>query len=169
MLLGTGCTMSPRQASVTAMELKDWLNVVAVLLSPVFAVQITVWLADRKERRARRLALFHTLMSTRGSLGVNGRLAPEHVKALNMIEIEFHDQKSSKPIVEAWRSYLDHLNNDAPSNEAQWAVWNSKREDLMVCYFMRWGKRLDTRLIRHPFDVRHTHLKVMLMSNWTAS
>ena len=42
MLLVSGCAMSPRQVSIMAMELKDWLNVVAVLLSPVFAVQITV-------------------------------------------------------------------------------------------------------------------------------
>jgi hypothetical protein len=114
------------------MELKDWLNVVAVLLSPLFAVQITVWLADRKEKRGRMLALFHTLMATRGSLGANGRLAPEHVKALNMIDIEFHGVKSASPIVDAWKGYLDHLNNLAPANDAQWEVWNSKREDLMV-------------------------------------
>jgi hypothetical protein len=114
------------------MDLKDWLNVLAVFLSPLFAVQITVWLADRKGKRARRLSLFHTLMATRGSLGANGRLAPEHVKALNMLDIEFHGQKSAKPIIDTWKSYLDHLTNAAPTNDAQWEVWNSRRDDLMV-------------------------------------
>lgn len=124
--------MSLPGVMLAGMELKDWLNVVAVLLSPLFAVQITVWLTDRKEKRTRKLSLFHTLMATRGSLGANGRLAPEHVKALNMIDIEFYGEKSAKPVIDAWKGYLDHLSNASPMNDAQWEVWNNKRDDLMV-------------------------------------
>ena len=93
-------------------------------------------------------------MSTRWSLGANGRLAPEHVKALNMIEIEFHGKKSSKPIIEAWRSYLDHLNNNAPASEAQWAVWNSKREDFMVALLHAMGRALGYTF--DPTSIRRT-------------
>lgn len=62
-----------------------------------------------------------------------GRLAPEHVKALNMIDIEFHGEKRSKSILEAWKAYLDQLNNSVPPDSlGAFETWLSKRDDLLV-------------------------------------
>ena len=75
--------------------------IVAILIAPFLAVfaqrQIDLW----REQRQRKLWVFKTLMATRGRT-----LSPEHVQALNMIELEF--QKSSeKPILYAWKEYYD--------------------------------------------------------------
>lgn len=75
--------------------------IVAILIAPFLAVfaqrQIDLW----REQRQRKLWVFKTLMATRGRT-----LSPEHVQALNMIELEF--QKSSeKPILDAWKEYYD--------------------------------------------------------------
>ena len=108
-------------------------QIAAMLLSPLIALRVSQSLSDRKEKRKRKLEIFHTLMATRGSLGAMGRMAPEHVKALNMIDIEFHGDKKSKPILDAWKAYLDHLNNSAPPNtQPALEVWNAKRDDLLV-------------------------------------
>ena len=56
-------------------------------------------------------------------------LSPIHVEALNAIPIEFHGKKQAlRQIVEAWKSYLDHLSQSAMPSE----VWTSKRGDLFV-------------------------------------
>ena len=66
------------------MALSDWLTIIAILLAPVFAVQVQKWVEHLRERRGKKLGVFQALMATRGA-----RLSPEHVRALNMIDLEF--------------------------------------------------------------------------------
>jgi len=106
------------------MSLTDALMVAAVLLAPLIAIQISVFLENRRETRQRRLNLFRTLMMTRAA-----RLVPDHVNALNMIDIEFSGSDSqSKEVRAAWKAYLDILNSTDLSGE----VWNEKALDLFV-------------------------------------
>jgi hypothetical protein len=100
------------------------VSILAVLVSPLVALQVSSWLAKRKERRERRLYVFRTLMATRAS-----GLAAEHVQALNLIDIEFHGSDAkSKAVLNAWKAYLDHLG----ISQTDGAVWGAKREDLFV-------------------------------------
>ena len=66
------------------MTISDGLMIIAILIAPFLAVfaqrQIDLW----REQRQRKLWVFKTLMATRGRT-----LSPEHVQALNMIELEF--------------------------------------------------------------------------------
>ncbi len=106
------------------MKATDWISIAAILIAPLVAVQLSLWLERRKERRRRQLETFRTLMATRAS-----GLAPDHVKALNMIDVEFYgSDKRSKAVLQAWRAYLDHLNMAATPSEA----WGTRREDLLV-------------------------------------
>ena len=96
-----------------------------VLISPLLAVQATVWLQRKRETRERQLEVFKTLMRTRAS-----GLAPDHVQALNMIDVEFYDgSKKQGAVVRAWKAYLDHLNN---ATAAPTEVWATRREDLFI-------------------------------------
>ncbi|MBI5572064.1 MAG: hypothetical protein HY914_19125 [Desulfomonile tiedjei] len=105
------------------MTSSDWWHVAAVLLSPLIAVQVSVWLQNRRERRQQKVSIFKTLMSTRASA-----LSPEHVSALNLIDIEFYGKgKKSQGVRTAWKAYLDHLNTGASPE-----VWNEKQQDLLV-------------------------------------
>ena len=36
------------------MELKDWINIIAIVLSPIVAVLITMWLTTRNEKQIGR-------------------------------------------------------------------------------------------------------------------
>ena len=84
------------------MNLNDLLMVLAVLLSPLIAVQVTRYLDNKKEARERQLWIFKTLMATRAS-----SLSPHHVEALNRIDLEFKAQtKKDKDVIEAWKVYL---------------------------------------------------------------
>jgi hypothetical protein len=106
------------------MTLSDIIMVAAVLLAPLFAIQASEFLQRRRDRRERRVAVFRTLMATRAS-----GLHPEHVQALNLIDVEFHGKdRRSRAVLEAWKEYLDHLGARQSSPD----VWGPRREDLFV-------------------------------------
>ena len=66
------------------MTTADWMQVLAMLVSPLLAVQATRWIDRARESRARRVNIFRVLMATRAA-----GLPPAHVEALNLIAVEF--------------------------------------------------------------------------------
>ena len=102
------------------MTLSDWLNVLAILLSPLIALQVSRRLDERKERKQHKMWVFYTLMATR-----NARVSVEHVRALNSIDIEFVKVKA---VTDAWKAYLDHLNDRSLAPE----VWGARSDELFV-------------------------------------
>lgn len=122
------------------MTLSDWLNVLAVLLSPVIALRVSKALEEGRERRQRKMWVFHALMASR-----NARVSAEHVRALNSIDIEFAKDRS---VTLAWKAYLDHLNDT--SQELN--VWGQKSDDLFVELLFAMSKAL-------KFDFDKTHLR----------
>jgi hypothetical protein len=126
------------------MNSSDIIAAIAVLLSPLIALQVSEVLQRRREKRQRRLNVFKTLMATRAS-----GLAPEHVQALNMIDMEFHGaDRKSKAVLNAWKAYLDQLN----SPQLDSAVWGARREDLFVDLLYEMSRHLD-------YDFDKTHIR----------
>ena len=118
------------------------LTILAILFSPVIAIQVSVYLNERKEKKDRRLLIFRTLMATRASY-----LSYDHVRALNSIDVEFYgNDRESKAVVEAWKVYLNHL-NDRNFAHASMEAWDSKAKDLLVDLLARMAICL-----RYEFD-----------------
>ena len=129
---------------VLGLKISDWLMILAVLLSPVIAVQLTRYLDRNKEIRQRKLDLFRTLMATRAY-----NISMDHVNALNRIDIEFDNKISNeKDVLNSWKSYLDLLNdkNLTPEN------WNARRIDLFVDLLHKMALVLN-------YDFDKTHIK----------
>lgn len=78
------------------------ITIIAVFLSPIVAVLITVWYQNRKEKRGTKINLFMTLVSTRDQVPVDY----SYVLALNRIDVVFHKQKD---ILRLWHEYYDIL------------------------------------------------------------
>lgn len=106
----------------------------AVIAGPILAVQAQKYIESIRESKNRKLRIFHTLMSTRAT-----RLAPDHVAALNMIDIEFYGKTrfgkrnqsiGEKKITNAWKVYNDHLNNKA--SEERIDAWIDKSDELFT-------------------------------------
>lgn len=105
-------------------KVTDLVVVFAALLSPLIAVQVTEWIRRSQEARNRKLHVFRTLMSTRAA-----SLAPTHVEALNLIDIEFQASVvKEKKVVDAWKLYHAHLSAHNYPPE-QWPV---RRAELLV-------------------------------------
>ena len=116
------------------MTISNTLIIFATLLGPIFAVQAQKWLEVLRERRQRKAWLFHTLMATRAA-----RLSPEHVQALNMIDLAFYGSrflgnnrrsKREQAVLDSWREYLDHLTTKFEENGLQ--NWSSRGQELFV-------------------------------------
>jgi hypothetical protein len=93
---------------------------ILAILSPVFEVAMAHWMTEHREKIRRRDQLFQSLWVTRGDVGSFGRMSAEHVRALNMIEIEFSksqidklqgEESASERVVAAWRTYYRALSN----------------------------------------------------------
>ncbi|WP_233962161.1 DUF6680 family protein [Pectobacterium versatile] len=116
------------------MELKDWIMTGAVIAGPILAVQAQKIIESIRSKKQRRLNLFHVLMSTRAI-----RLSPEHVSALNMIDIEFYGRKilgvriqtkSEKQVTNAWKVYNNQLN--ASYTPETLNIWNDRVVELFT-------------------------------------
>ncbi len=93
-------------------KLTDILTIVAILIGPIAALMIQRSL-DTSRRIKRQKDLFRVLWATRG---LPGRLEHRHVEALNMVGLDFANKSN---VVDAWKEYLDMLNTQEPTEEAQ--------------------------------------------------
>jgi hypothetical protein len=61
-------------------------------------------------------------------------LSPDHIQALNAIDVEFFSQgdrdKKAKAVRDSWQVYCDHLNT--PFDSGALATWDEKRKDLLI-------------------------------------
>jgi hypothetical protein len=88
------------------MTLSDWLSLLAIVLGPLFGVALAHHLQDRAFAQGRRMDIFRTLMRTRRT-----PMYPEHVGALNLVEIEFAKDNN---VISAWRNLFKHLGTQHP-------------------------------------------------------
>src|SRR5437879_11746101 len=91
---------------LTGDQLLGVLSVLAVISSPIFALEVQKRLDDRRASFNRKMEIFRKLMTTRAT-----QLSPAHVEALNGIEVEFYAKGGAdKKVLDAWRLYINHLN-----------------------------------------------------------
>jgi len=113
----------------------EWLwpvaTVVATVVGPISAVQAQKWIERSQERNRRKSWVFHQLMATRAS-----RLAPDHVQALNMIDLAFYGRrdfgkhrttKTEVSVTDAWHEYLDHL-----GTKTEDGTWPTRSDELFT-------------------------------------
>ncbi|WP_122242752.1 DUF6680 family protein, partial [Pseudomonas syringae] len=122
-------------------------TIVATLLGPVLAVQAQKYLERAATSKNQKSWIFSTLMATRAA-----RLSPDHVRALNMIDLAFNGGSSSrrKPtetdVLDTWRDYLEHLSIDV--NEENSQRWVEKQRELMVLMLSAMAADLNLRYDR---------------------
>jgi hypothetical protein len=80
----------------------EGLNLAAIFLGPIGALQVSAWLERRRSHRERQLSVYRALMATRAT-----PTSPQHVEALNTIDVEF--SRSGKAEQAVRRSLKDLL------------------------------------------------------------
>jgi len=119
------------------MNISDGLMILAVMLAPLVSVQVSQLLERRRGREERKLNVFRTLMATRAN-----RVSLDHVKALNMIDLEFSGKgKGERVIRENWKALLDSFTTpSSPENYSE--ALALKRIDLLVDLLYHMGNFL---------------------------
>jgi hypothetical protein len=116
------------------LSVSDYAIVAATMAGPIVAVQTQKLIERIRERGARKALVFQRLMATRAA-----RLSPEHVQALNMIDLAFYGSQifginrrtmSEQAVIDAWREYLDHLNTRV--DDITIAPWLEKGHELLI-------------------------------------
>lgn len=126
------------------MTLTNILMVAAVVIAPILAVQVQKWLEVFREQRGRKIWIFKTLMATRAA-----NLSSDHVRALNMIDLEFRGKKY-KSVANSWKAYLDHLASFPKDDENLQIQWQERMTDRLANLLMEMGKSLG-----YEFDEVH--------------
>jgi hypothetical protein len=123
-------------------------EIIAILASPVIALVVSGWIAEAKEQTKRRHQVFQSLWLTRNDMNmIGGRMSPEHVRALNMIEIEFTATGLDRfylrvercdGVLEAWHVYRqafmveDFADNTSADAQAFFAARDMLLVDLLA-------------------------------------
>jgi hypothetical protein len=94
------------------------------------------------ENKHRCLEVFKTLMATRAAT-----VSPDHVKALNMITIEFPENDYPE-VTELWKGYFDHLHNYPESGAELQQIWSEKSTEHLGRLLKSMGDRLG-----YSFDI----------------
>lgn len=106
-------------------------TVLATVVGPILAVQAQKAVERAQERNRRKSWVFHQLMATRAS-----RLSPDHVQALNMIDLAFYGRRdfgkhratrTEIAVTDAWHEFLDHL-----STKSEDGTWVARSDELFT-------------------------------------
>ena len=116
------------------MTLMGVMTIVAILVGPSIAVWITRKIDDERAAKARKMDIFRTLMQTRGM-----PTQPEHVGALNLVEVEFSNHKD---VIDRWKEYFEHLNTRPPQIPDDLNAFGKNRETLLTMLISEIGKTL---------------------------
>jgi hypothetical protein len=111
----------------------EWINIAAIAISPLIAVLVSVWVQNRKERRQHKLGILAALVGSR-----HDELTADNVRALNMIDLVFHDEPRVRAL---WRDYFDMLCTEGLNNPTGWVQRNKKRNELITELAARIGYR----------------------------
>lgn len=114
------------------MKLVELITILALFFGPILAIQVSSILDQKRGAKQRKENVFRVLMATRAKA-----LSPEHVQALNMIDVEFYSEgdkdKKAKAVRDSWKVYLDHLYNFPGPDKASLAdAWEEKKKDLLT-------------------------------------
>ncbi len=113
-------------------------TVFATLFSPLIAIRVQKYLEKKSEKQTIKVKIFSQLMATRA---ISSRLLPEHVQALNMIDLAFYGDikrgkvkrsDSEKKVTLAWKEYFAHLCSTVPLTESGAELWNQKSNQLFL-------------------------------------
>ena len=93
------------------LKFSEWVSLVGLFLGPIVAVLLTLYIEGRRRTRDQHIQIMRMLLSTRHLAG-----DPLYSVAINLIPIEFND---SKPIMAAWRAYIEAVRFKPSEENAQ--------------------------------------------------
>lgn len=126
------------------MKCGDILNLIALITIPIIAVLIGQYLQNRAKKREDKMEIFKALMISRALGWTN-----ESVRALNIIEIVFADNKS---VLQQWKAYYDKLCIENPT-ETDMRKIQTERNKLIeiIANSLGYKNKITWETIQNPY------------------
>ena len=118
------------------------INIISIIVSPIIAVIVGQILQNNSRKRADKLEIFKTLMVSRG-LG----WSVESVRALNIIEVVFGDDKN---VLNQWKVYYDRLCVENP-NKTELSKIKTEGDKLLEVIAKSLGYKITWETIQKPY------------------
>ena len=90
------------QALLLGLRLYEWLTLIGIVIGPICAVAITLFVEGARRRYESRIQLLRAILATRHLPS-----DPAYSTTVNLIPVAFN---SSGKVMDAWRVYTDHVN-----------------------------------------------------------
>jgi hypothetical protein len=91
------------------MTLGEWLTLAGIVLSPIVAVIISLWIEGRRRKRDGQMAVVRMLIAT-SHLPAD----PSWSTAINLLRVEF---ASSAPVMQAFKNYQQVIRRERPATD----------------------------------------------------
>jgi hypothetical protein len=131
------------------LTLVDILTIIAIVVGPIAAVVITRLMDARSSAYSRKYQIFGDLIRTRAA-----KISPEHVSALNLVEIEFN---RSARVKSAWDRYMENLSSDTPTDQSAFNSFILRRDQLFIKLVQE---------IANDIGFKHVDITDMMTSNY---
>ena len=126
------------------MKCEDILNLIALIIIPIIAVVIGHHLQNRSKRRDDKMEIFKTLMISRTVGWTN-----ESVRALNIIEVVFSDNKS---VLKQWKIYYDKLCVENPTETDIKKIQNERYKLIeTIAKALGYKNKITWETIQNPY------------------
>ncbi|KWV59823.1 hypothetical protein AS156_30325 [Bradyrhizobium macuxiense] len=137
--------------SFWTLKLTDCINfailaatIVAIVYGPIRAVEITRHKDIERDAETRKRLILSTLMRTRKMV-----MHPDHVSALNQVQLEFFNYQM---VVDAYRAYIANLSETVPPPGNDLRNFLTRRNDLFFDLLYAIAIASGVALDRHELD-----------------
>ncbi|MBI5582627.1 MAG: hypothetical protein HY892_02270 [Deltaproteobacteria bacterium] len=108
----------------SSLAVKDIISIVAIFLSPVIAVLVTLFWGKRTAAINEKRKVFSILMANRHNVAIEAQ-----AQAFNMIDVVFYRDKKIRQL---WHELFDLYNNEGLDNPLGWEVRKKKLIELLT-------------------------------------
>lgn len=112
------------------LKFSDWVTVAGLIIGPLVAVALTLWVEGRRKRREQRVQVVRMLLATR-------HLPSDaaYSVAINLVPVEFN---GSKNVMSAWRSYIEQVRyTPSPENKAEHSKIVAAKQTTLIFEMLR--------------------------------
>ena len=124
------------------MKIESFLNLVAIVVVPIFAVVIGQYLQIRAKKREDKLSILKSLLTSR----IYGWTV-DSVHALNLIDIVFANDKK---VIAQWKILHDKLFVENPSDTELHKI-KIEKDNLLEIMSKSLGYEIDMQTIQNPY------------------
>ena len=113
-------------AAYWGLKVGEWVNIVGLIIGPVIAVLITLWIDGRRRSREQKIVVLRLLLATRHTPA-----DPNFATAINLVPVEF---AGASGVLQAHKEFVQAVNVKATPETEQAVAMNTGMKTTRLIY-----------------------------------